>query len=208
MPDEFVAGLVLAAGGSSRLGQPKQLLPFRGTTLLGYVLDTARSCRFDQLVVALGGAAEEIGANIDLGGADVVVNEGYGEGCSSSIAAALAVLHAHVDTLVLMLGDQPGVEPATVEALVAGRGDAPLAVCLYDDGRGHPFAFGRAVFDDLASLHGDKGVWKLLDRRADEVVEVAAPGNVPLDVDTWEDYQALLAAATRRETWSSRTSST
>jgi molybdenum cofactor cytidylyltransferase len=195
MPEsQFVAGLVLAAGGSSRLGEPKQLLPYRGTTLLGSVLDTARSCGFDQLVVALGGAADDVRSTLDLSGADVVVNEGYGEGCSSSIAAALPVLHAHVDTLVLMLGDQPGVEPATVSSLVAGRGSAPLAVCRYEDGRGHPFAFGRAVFDDLASLHGDKGVWKLLDRRAEEVVEVGAPGRVPLDVDTWQDYQALLAA--------------
>jgi molybdenum cofactor cytidylyltransferase len=196
MPEsQFVAGLVLAAGGSSRLGEPKQLLPYRGTTLLGHVLDTARACGFDQLVVALGGAADEVRARVDLTGADVVVNEGFGAGCSSSIAAALPRLHAHVDTLVLMLGDQPGVEPATVAALVAGRGDAPLAVCRYDDGRGHPFAFGRAVFDDLASLHGDKGVWKLLDRRAEDVVEVGAPGSVPLDVDTWEDYRALLAVA-------------
>jgi molybdenum cofactor cytidylyltransferase len=195
MPEsQFVAGLVLAAGGSSRLGEPKQLLPYRGTTLLGSVLDTARSCGFDQLVVALGGAADDVRSTLDLSGADLVVNEGYGEGCSSSIAAALPVLHAHVDTLVLMLGDQPGVEPATVSSLVAGRGSAPLAVCRYEDGRGHPFAFGRAVFDDLASLHGDKGVWKLLDRRAEEVVEVGAPGRVPLDVDTWQDYQALLAA--------------
>jgi molybdenum cofactor cytidylyltransferase len=195
MPEsQFVAGLVLAAGGSSRLGEPKQLLPYRGTTLLGSVLATARACPFDQLVVALGGAADDVRAGVDLSAADVVVNEGYGEGCSSSIAAALWVLHAHVDTLVLMLGDQPGVEPATVESLVARRGSAPLAVCRYEDGRGHPFAFGRAVFDDLASLHGDKGVWKLLDRRAEEVVEVPAPGRVPLDVDTWQDYQALLAA--------------
>jgi molybdenum cofactor cytidylyltransferase len=194
MPDRFVAGLVLAAGGSSRLGEPKQLLPYQGTTLLGSVLDTARACDFDQLVVALGGAAEEVRAGVDLSAADVVVNEGYGQGCSSSIAAALSALHAHVDTLMLMLGDQPGVEPATVASLVAGRGSAPLAVCRYEDGRGHPFAFGRAVFDDLASLHGDKGVWKLLDRRAEEVVEVPAPGRVPLDVDTWQDYQALLAA--------------
>ena len=191
---EFVAGLVLAAGGSTRLGEPKQLLPYRGTTLLGSVLDSARACQFDQLVVALGGAADEVRAGVDLSAADVVVNEGYGEGCSSSIAAALWVLHAHVDTLVLMLGDQPGVDPSTVARLVAERGSAPLAVCRYEDGRGHPFAFGRAVFDDLASLHGDKGVWKLLDRRAEEVVEVHAPGRVPLDVDTWQDYQALLAA--------------
>jgi molybdenum cofactor cytidylyltransferase len=190
---EFVAGLVLAAGGSRRLGQPKQVLPYRGTTLLGHVLDTARACHFDQLVLALGGAANDVRAHVDLSGCDVVVNPEFGSGCSSSIAAALPVLGAHVDALVLMLGDQPGVEPAVVDALVAGRGDAPLAVCRYDDGRGHPFAFGRIVFDDLASLHGDKGVWKLLDRRWDEVVEVAAPGNVPLDVDTWEDYRALLA---------------
>jgi molybdenum cofactor cytidylyltransferase len=194
MPDAFVAGLVLAAGGSTRLGEPKQLLPYRGTTLLGSVLDTARACQFDQLVVALGGAAEEVRAGVDLSAADVVVNEAYGQGCSSSIAAALGVVHTHVDTLVLMLGDQPGVEPATVASLAAGRGSAPLAVCRYRDGRGHPFAFGRAVFDELASLHGDKGVWKLLDRRAEEVVEVPAPGRVPLDVDTWQDYQALLAA--------------
>src|SRR4051812_24105428 len=195
MPDEFVAGLVLAAGGASGLGEPKQLLPYRGTTLLGHVLDTARSCQFDQLVVALGGSADEVRDRVDLAGADVVVNEGFGAGCSSSIAAALPLLHAHVDTLVLMLGDQPGVEPSAAGALLAGRGDAPLAVCRYDDARGHPFAFGRAVFDDLASLHGDKGVWKLLDRRAADVVEVPVPGSVPLDVDTWEDYQALLSVA-------------
>jgi molybdenum cofactor cytidylyltransferase len=82
-----------------------------------------------------------------------------------------------------------------VRTLLAGRGDAPLAVCRYDDGRGHPFAFGRAVFDELGQLHGDKAVWKLLDRRPGDVAEVPVPGPVPLDVDTWDDYEAVVAAA-------------
>ena len=192
-PEPFVTGLVLAAGGSSRLGQPKQLLPYRGATLLGAVLDTARACPFDQLVVALGGAAAEVRGAVDLDPADVVVNDAYGAGCSSSIAAALTALDPRCDVLVLLLGDQPGVAPGTVRALLDGRTDAPLAVCRYDDGRGHPFAFGRAVFGDLAELHGDKAVWKLLDRRPADVAEVPVAGPVPLDVDTWEDYRAVLA---------------
>ena len=190
-----MAGLVLAAGGSSRLGRPKQLLPYRGATLLDAVLRTARACGFDQLVVALGGAAGEVRSAVDLGGADVVVNEGFGAGCSSSIAVAMRGVDARCDVLVLLLGDQPGVRPETVRALLAGRGDAPLAVCAYDDGRGHPLAFGREVLGELARLHGDKAVWKLLDRRGGEVAEVRVGGRLPLDVDTWEDYRAVVAAA-------------
>ncbi|HEX7626084.1 MAG TPA: nucleotidyltransferase family protein [Gaiellaceae bacterium] len=189
----FVTGLVLGAGGSSRLGRPKQLLAYGDDTLLGHAVAVARACPFDQIVVPIGAAADEIRATVDLAGADVVVNDAYGTGCSSSIAAALAVVDARCDVLVLLLGDQPGVQPATVAALLTGRRDAPLAVCRYDDGRGHPIAFARDVFDNLAELHGDKGVWKLLDRT--DVVEVRIAGPVPLDVDTPEDYRAVLAEA-------------
>jgi len=191
----FVTGLVLAAGGSSRLGRPKQLLPFGDATLLDHALSVARMCDFDQLVVAIGGHADEVRAAVDLSGADVVENRAYGAGCSSSIAAALGVVDPRADALVLMLGDQPGVTPSTVAALLAGRGDSALAVCRYEDGRGHPIAFARAVFGELADLHGDKGVWRLLDRRSAEVVEVPVAGTIPRDVDTPEDYEAVLAEA-------------
>jgi molybdenum cofactor cytidylyltransferase len=190
--EPFVTGLVLGAGGSQRLGRPKQLLDYGGGTLLGHVVDVALQCRFDQTIVAIGGFADEVRERVDLAGAEVVVNEAYGAGCSSSIAAALAALDPRCEVLVLMLGDQPGVSADTVARLLAGRGDAALAVCRYEDGRGHPIAFDRSVLAALAELHGDKGVWRLLDQRADEVAEVPIAGPIPLDVDTPEDYRAVL----------------
>ena len=194
--EPFVTGLVLAAGGSRRLGEPKQLLRYGSATLLDHVLGTARVSGFDQLVVALGGSSERVRDGVDLSGADVVLNRDYGEGCSSSIAAALGAIDSRASALVLMLGDQPGVTPETVRALVAGRGSGTrMAVCRYDDGRGHPLAFGSEMFAELAALHGDKAVWKLMDRLGDEVVEVPIAGPVPLDVDTREDYEAVLAAS-------------
>ena len=197
MNEPFVAGLVLAAGGSSRLGRPKQLLPYNGATLLDHTVAMARDCEFDQLLVAVGGDADKVRERVNLSGADVVVNPGFGEGCSSTIAVAMAALDPRATVLVLVLGDQPGVEPMTVRFLLAGRGDAPIAVCRYADGRGHPFAFGSEMFADLRSLHGDKAVWRLLDERAEEVEEVPVAGPVPLDVDTWADYEAVVAASGR-----------
>jgi molybdenum cofactor cytidylyltransferase len=191
MARPFVVGLVLAAGGSSRLGRPKQLLPYGGGTLLGHVLGVARACPFDQLLCVVGGGADDVRAALGFGGVEVVENPAFGDGCSSSIAAALRAVHERADVLVLMLGDQPGVTGGAVEALLAGRGDALLAACAYDDGRGHPLAFARSTFSDLAALHGDKGVWKLMDRAGDEVVDVAVPGPIPRDIDTWEDYEAV-----------------
>ena len=193
MAEPFVAGLVLGAGDSTRLRRPKQLLAYGSGTLLGHVVATARECRFDQLLVAIGGAAAEVRAGVDLAGADIVQGEAHGEGCSSSIAAALAAIDRRCELLVLMLGDQPRVSAETVARLLAGRGEAPLAICRYDDARGHPIAFARTLFGELAALHGDKGVWRLLDRRANEVAEVAIPGPLPLDVDTEADYAALLS---------------
>jgi molybdenum cofactor cytidylyltransferase len=191
----FVTGLVLAAGGSTRLGAPKQLLPYGAHTLLGEVLATARRCPFDQLLCVVGASAGAVRAEVDLSGVEVVENHAFGAGCSSSISAALRSVDPRAGVLVLMLGDQPGVSAGTVAALLAGRGDAPLSVCAYSDGRGHPLAFARRVFGELEALHGDKGVWKLLERHGSEVADVPVPGPIPIDVDTWADYEALLSLA-------------
>jgi molybdenum cofactor cytidylyltransferase len=176
-----VAGLVLGAGSSKRLGEPKQLLPYKGGTLLGHVVGVARSVGFDQLVVT-------VREGIDVADADTVTVDAS-DGCSTSIRAGLEVIDA--DVLVLMLGDQPGVTAATVHALLDGRGDASLALCRYDDGLGHPIAFTADRFDELRALHGDKGVWKMVDRGAREV---RVPGSIPMDVDTRADYEAVLCS--------------
>jgi molybdenum cofactor cytidylyltransferase len=193
----FTTGLVLAAGGSSRLGRPKQLLDYHGRTLLDATLDTARGCGFDQLIVALGGAGDDVRSTVDLSGCDVVDNVHYTTGCSSSIVAALTAVDARADALVLLLGDQPGVEPTSIDSLraAAASAGAELAVCRYDDGRGHPFWFARSLFADLAGLHGDKAVWKLLESGRYAVAEAVVDGAVPIDVDTWADYERLLGSS-------------
>ena len=192
-PEVRTAGLILAAGGSQRLGRPKQLLPYGDGVLLDAVLSTARASGFDQIVLALGGAEHAVRQSVDTSGCEVVGNPAFGDGCSSSIAAAIPAVHPDTDVLVLLLGDQPGVRPETIRLLLRERGSAPLAVCRYDDGVGHPFAFDRSVLPDLAALHGDKAVWKLLEQRAADVCEVVVAGPIPLDVDTEEDYERALA---------------
>ena len=88
----FVTGLVLAAGASRRLDQPKQLLDFRGRPLLQTVVDSAIRAGFGQVVVAIGGAAPEVRTSVDFGAATVVENVHFTTGCSSSIVSALDVV--------------------------------------------------------------------------------------------------------------------
>jgi len=189
-----IAGLVLAAGSSRRLGQPKQLLPYKGRTLLDATLDMARSAPFDQRLVTVGGAGPEVMDTVDFDGFTIVDSLHHTDGCSSSIVSTMTQLGPDVDGFVLLLGDQPKVDVSVIEQIRSAAGNGhPIAVCRYDDGIGHPFWFGRATFDDLANLHGDKAVWKVIESGKFPVHEVVVTGNVPLDVDTWDEYEQLLA---------------
>jgi molybdenum cofactor cytidylyltransferase len=185
------AAVVLAAGGSRRLGRPKQLLAFRGATLLDAILDTARNAGLSQVVVTVGGAAAQVQQRVDLRDTDVAAVPDYGDGCSTSIRAALGRVRPDAAGVVLLLGDQPGVTAQTIHALLAVAAEHSVGVCEYDDGLGHPLWFHRSMFPTLTGLHGDKAVWKLIDAD-DDVVRARIPGPVPPDVDTWEDYEALL----------------
>jgi molybdenum cofactor cytidylyltransferase len=191
-----VTGVVLAAGDSRRLGEPKQLLPYRDTTLLGATLEVARRAGFDQLIVTLGAAARAVREAVCLDGADVVALDESGAdaaaGCSASLRAALDRVDPGSEGIVLMLGDQPRVDPATARRLATEGPGADVMVCRYDDGIGHPFWLSRSVFGELRQLHGDKGVWKLVESGRHRVRELAVDGPIPLDVDTWDDYRRLV----------------
>ncbi len=189
-----VTALVLAAGSSRRLGRPKQLLSYRGSTLLGVTLDGVRALDFPQTIVALGGAAPEVRDAVDLDGVTVVDSVHHTEGCSSSIVSALSVIEESAEGFLLFLGDQPHIASHAVDALLdAAAGGAEIAVVEYRDGAGHPFWLARSVFGALSELHGDKAVWKLLESGRFRTDRVRVDADAPLDVDTWEDYQRLLA---------------
>jgi molybdenum cofactor cytidylyltransferase len=192
MTQKWITGVVLAAGASRRLGRPKQVLPYRDTTLLGATLDLARGVGFHQLIVTLGGAAREVRDAVPLDGVDVVVVEDFGSGCSASLRVALRQVDPQAAGIVLMLGDQPRLEPATVRRIVTDGPAADITVCRYADGLGHPFWFSRNMFDELSQLRGDKGVWKLLQSGRHPLREIAVDGPAPLDVDTWDDYRRLI----------------
>jgi molybdenum cofactor cytidylyltransferase len=200
----FVTCVVLAAGNSvrfragsgSRPGrtgtETKQLLPYRGRTLVDAVLDTARAGPFAQRIVTLGESATAIRARVDLTGFLTVDVPAAGSGCGASISTAVGSVDPRAEGLVLLLGDQPQVTARAVADLIATAGGSALGVCRYDDGPGHPFWFRRDVFAALRGLHGDKAVWKLLHSGDHPVTEVPVAGPVPVDVDTWADYERLL----------------
>lgn len=195
MKPALVTGVVLAAGSSRRLGQPKQLLPYRDSTLLGETLRMARDCGFDQLIVTLGAVADQVRQAVPLDGLQTVIVDDAVGGCSASLRVAVDHIAADRNGLVLLLGDQPGVSSETVTRLMREGSGHQIAVCRYSDGIGHPFWLSRSVFDEIALLHGDKGVWKLIEGGRFDVAEIMVDGRVPQDVDTWDDYERLLAVS-------------
>jgi len=194
--DDLV-GVVLGAGSSRRLGRPKQTLDFGGKTLLSHVMaDIEAAQSLSRIYLVLGGSSTEAEASLTLERAQIVRNDAYGSGCASSLLAGLDGAGS-CDAIVMLLGDMPGVTADIIdEVMNAWRRDPTwAAVTDYRGQLGHPFVFSAEAFDDLRQLHGDKAVWKIVDREpSTRVARIAVDQALPRDIDTWEDYGAVAAA--------------
>ncbi|MCC6312581.1 MAG: nucleotidyltransferase family protein [Thermomicrobiales bacterium] len=192
-----VAGIVLAAGRSTRLGRPKQLLPLAGRPLLGHTVDAALGARLSEVIVVLGCEAEAISATLDVRSARIVVNPRFADGQSTSLIAGLNAVAPDAAGAMFLLGDQPQIGSALLDALIDAfaRSNAPIVAPLYGGIMGNPVLFDRAMFPALTALTGDEGARSIV--RADPGAVLRVPvgdGPPPRDVDTEADYQALLAA--------------
>ena len=193
----MIAGLILAAGESSRMGTPKATLPYRGCTFLERIVQTLREGGLERLVVVLGHRAEEIQQQVKMEGAQVVINPAYQSGQTSSLQAGLRSLAGDdLEAVLLCLVDHPAVSAETVRKIMATfreRG-APVVIPTYKGRRGHPVLMGRQLFEELLGLSADAGADSVVRRYrpATQFVEVEDEGIV-IDVDDPETYRRLIS---------------
>lgn len=196
-----IAGLILAAGESSRmgpLGKDKALLIYRGRTFLETIVATMRQAGVAPVAVVLGHHVEEIQRAVDLKDATVVVNHAYHLGQTSSLQAGLRVLidqaADELAAVVLCPVDHPAVSADTVRELVANfrASGATVVIPTYHGQRGHPAVIGRPLFGELLSLNPDEGANTVFRKYRDDArfVEANDPG-VLVDVDEPADYRRL-----------------
>jgi len=186
-----VAAIVLAAGASTRCGQPKQLLPIGLRTMLQHVVDIVLNSSVDQTIVVLGHRADEIGATLGDRPVDSVVNEDWEAGLSASMQAGLRAIRLDAEAALFILADQPAITPEIIAALLQRyrETEALIVVPIYQGRQGNPVLFDRALFAELLEVRGDQGGRQLLDRYAYRIERVKMSSEAVLtDVDTQEDY--------------------
>ena len=184
--------VVLAAGGSSRFGSPKQLIRVQGHALLTRAVANAVEVAGRAVTVVLGAYAAELTPLLRHSSATVLINREWQEGIASSIRTAVARLPAGCDGVLLTLADQAAVTVDDLARLIAAwRSDSQrIAAARYDATLGVPAIFPRSDFPALAALRGDRGARDLLHRHADRTIAVAL-ANASIDIDTPEDLLRL-----------------
>ena len=193
-PTAPIALLLLAAGASTRMGQPKQLLPYHGRTLLRQAAETAVASGCAPIILVTGALHEELLPEIDGLPIRAVHNAAWESGMASSIRAGLAALaETQPAAVLIMLTDQPLVTPELLQQLVAQQQQtqAPIVAAAYGDTLGVPAIFHHSVLPELLKLQGQQGAGRLIASLGAAVGQVPFPAGL-LDVDTPAQYEALL----------------
>jgi molybdenum cofactor cytidylyltransferase len=186
-----VAGIILAAGTSSRMGKMKLFLDVHGKPMLGHVVESALRSALDQVIVVLGNEYERVPASIDFEDATVVFNPDFLKGQSTSLKAGIAAAGENCDAALFLLGDMPLVDSGVIDAVLQEHKEtrASIVVPVFAGRRGNPVLLARSLFPMVLALEGDIGARAILAANEDliETVDVDHDG-ILLDVDTWEDY--------------------
>ncbi len=185
--------IILAAGSSSRLGQPKQNLVYKGKTLLQRAVETALASICETVVVVLGANTEVIKPTIANYGVEIVENSDWSEGMASSIRTGVKKvlqISPDVQSIILMLCDQPHVDTYLINLLVAAKAHLGICASSYHDTIGPPVLFDSIYFEDLLALEGTEGAKKVMYKYQEKVKEIPfAQGRI--DIDTITDYERL-----------------
>ena len=195
-PNPFISGIILAAGRSERMGQIKQLLPFRGRPLLAHSVETALGSSLNEVVVVLGHGAAQIKEAVAFGHARVLINEGHKAGQSSSMIAGLSCVSDRTTAALFLLGDQPLLSREVVNRIIQEykQTNAWIIIPTYHGKRGNPVLVSHNLFARLMSIHGDLGAREVFKEFAEKIKEVEVDDACILrDIDTLEDYKNLLS---------------
>lgn len=193
-----VAVVILAAGMSTRLGRPKQLLPLAGRPLVTHAARRARASKAERCIAILGAARDSVQSVLERTIDELVINEEYARGQGTSISTAIRYLigtddlFGPCDAVVFVLGDQPGIQTEAINGVIdAWTAGAGIAMAQYTDRAGHPVLFDRQYWTQLIALDNEQGGKEVIQHNQDEVVYVPIDTRYPVDVDTEMDWRRL-----------------
>jgi molybdenum cofactor cytidylyltransferase len=190
----MISAIVLAAGESSRMGRPKQMLAWRGKTLLRHVLDSLIDSDADEIVLVLGYEAEAIRNSLTDLQIKIVINPDYKLGMASSLRAGLLAIDPGSEAFLVLLADQPGIGPEIVNRLIRGFRQADprrgIVRPVYRGRQGHPVLIGAQYLQEALQLKGDVGARQILIDHPDDILEIDVDQDAILeDIDTPDEYR-------------------
>jgi molybdenum cofactor cytidylyltransferase len=192
---EPIGGIILAAGGSRRFGQPKQLLDWNGQPIIRVVATTALRAGLSPVIVVVGAAAQEVAVGVNDLPLRIVINQEWETGLSSSIKAGVNALPMEIGGAVFLQADQPHIPHSLIRSLIEAHQNylCPIVAPLIDGERGTPVLFDRFTLAEFYSLQGEMGGKELFSRFPVQMISWHDK-NLLMDIDTPRDYKNLLAS--------------